>query len=1282
MPGLGNLISGNVGSGVVMTGFQNTDSILHGNLIGTDASGLQPLANGTHGVEVIDEVELAIIGGAGPGQGNLISGNAMDGIHLEDIIVADIFGNIIGADIDGQQPMPNGGSGIAMIGSRLVNAGGSRPEEGNLISGNARNGIFLEGALRTDIRGNIIGGDKDGRLPIPNGGSGIAILDSSNTEIGDANANIAAGCRSGCNVISGNAEFGILVSGPESHTTKVTGNHIGAALSGFEALPNSGAGVAITSGAHDIQIGTQIGQGNIIGGNLGPGILLSGEAVQEIEVYGNVIGLSTDAGGSIANQHGIVLVDGAHDNRIGSDQENQVNTISGNLGFGVLMQGSGTRNNTVASNFIGTNKTGHEYVGNGGAGVRIEDGAHDNTIGIDDVDHSGNLIASNIGEGVVISGGNANHVFGNRIGRSRQAAELGNRGPGVLISNSSSGNEVFGNQISFNQGNGVELRSGANGNTIGRRFAPAMAVFIPGRGNEITRNTGSGVLVEGGGTSANVIAGNLIGTNPDGDHDLGNGFVGVFLDGGEDGGANGNTLVGNRIVNTVTAAIAIKNSDGNTIFENGIGRTWAPNNQPINLGNFGQGIYLLQGSSENWLEGNVVTFNSGAGVILLGGEDDPNQTVHNTITQNSIAENAGPGIVLDAGNESIGFPVVTGLEQGAEDKWKITGKACGGCTVEVFSDWSDKGARYEDSLEADGDGEFTIEGLDDPVVARRNFRLTATDEDGNTSEFGPTEDLTITGIEVTQGIQDLDNSVKLFAGRTTYVRVYARSTFMPAPNVTARLSVGLNANSFPELTPTGWGCDTKLDVFPEEAADARPELDHSFCFKVPSEWVQEGVMNLTATVNPDRSVLETDPNNNSMKAGPFEPEETPVFQVAIRRIIYQEGMKRKWSAPNSDELERGVPGYTEDDALAAGDVDADGKDEILVGSAETGRVYVFGRRPSPVASERIVGLEESFPAQFTEGSRIAAGDVYGNGEVAVLIAHGEDDTIDVFTRAGRNWILQDRIDARFETGWEFAVGNYVPDGVSRIDEILMVDPGDGLMRVMRFGGQGFHTVVEQDIALAAGDAFAVGDVFLADGVEEVLVAHAATGLIDVFDWESGHTPNFSIQTGFSRNGRIAAADLDNDLIFGSGLAEILVAMEDCDCVEFPDFKDDCRCVDIYKWLPDPQGWSRISRFDGFAGKAHIFTAGDGFATADVTGSGFFEVLIGDKDIDEDSDNEYGTVDIFNKRGGKIPLAKHRGVHGTRRIRAFIHSPGLSLRRGGGRDNISRISGGLGVPQFR
>jgi hypothetical protein len=94
----GNLISGNGSNGVSLNGVGGD---VRGNLIGTDASGTQPVGNGGAGVQVNDVVHT--IGGLGSGDGNIIAFNTGAGVSLVGIGAASILSNSI---------FSNGGLGI------------------------------------------------------------------------------------------------------------------------------------------------------------------------------------------------------------------------------------------------------------------------------------------------------------------------------------------------------------------------------------------------------------------------------------------------------------------------------------------------------------------------------------------------------------------------------------------------------------------------------------------------------------------------------------------------------------------------------------------------------------------------------------------------------------------------------------------------------------------------------------------------------------------------------------------------------------------------------------------------------------------------------------------------------------------------------------------------------------------------------------------------------------------------------------------------------------------
>ena len=74
-----NVISGNLQSGVAISGATATGNQVLGNLIGTNGSGMSGIANGNHGV-VINNAPGNIIGAVEAG--NVISGNAQNGVFV------------------------------------------------------------------------------------------------------------------------------------------------------------------------------------------------------------------------------------------------------------------------------------------------------------------------------------------------------------------------------------------------------------------------------------------------------------------------------------------------------------------------------------------------------------------------------------------------------------------------------------------------------------------------------------------------------------------------------------------------------------------------------------------------------------------------------------------------------------------------------------------------------------------------------------------------------------------------------------------------------------------------------------------------------------------------------------------------------------------------------------------------------------------------------------------------------------------------------------------------
>ena len=206
-----NLISGNgeppqqySGDGIRID-FCHSNSVF-GNFIGVDATGTYAIPNGAHGVN-IQYGRANLIGGAGLGQSNLISGNLVHGVNLggfgeNSTLPYDyagtpapepdgniVQGNLIGTDITGQSTIPNNSDGV-FIGNMQGNLiGGLLPGEGNVIRFNTNNGVEIVsfGTANNEVAGNTISGNRNIGVLAGYGTTSIAILANSifaNTNLG------------------------------------------------------------------------------------------------------------------------------------------------------------------------------------------------------------------------------------------------------------------------------------------------------------------------------------------------------------------------------------------------------------------------------------------------------------------------------------------------------------------------------------------------------------------------------------------------------------------------------------------------------------------------------------------------------------------------------------------------------------------------------------------------------------------------------------------------------------------------------------------------------------------------------------------------------------------------------------------------------------------------------------------------------------------------------------------------------------------------------------------
>ncbi len=210
------------------------------------------------------------------------------------------------------------------------------------------------------------------------------------------------------NIISGNQEQGIRMQGNEASGNTIQGNFIGLDSTGTVALGNGTecchSGIVIHLGASNNIIGGNVsGAGNVISGNTADGVTIADVGTVGNIVAGNFIGTDMTGTQDVGNSFdGVVIVGGASENLIGGTAAGAGNVLSGNEASGIGIYDIGTTGNLVQGNFIGTDITGTLGLSNSGHGVATAGGASDNLIG-GTISGSGNIIAFNNASGIVFA---------------------------------------------------------------------------------------------------------------------------------------------------------------------------------------------------------------------------------------------------------------------------------------------------------------------------------------------------------------------------------------------------------------------------------------------------------------------------------------------------------------------------------------------------------------------------------------------------------------------------------------------------------------------------------------------------------------------------------------------------------------------------------------------------------------------------------------------------------------------------------------------------------------
>lgn len=398
-----------------------------------------------------------------------------------------------------------------------------------------QNGVVLENAGGNIVTGNFIGiCPQNPTASCGNFGKGVLINNSPNNRIGGATT-------AERNIIAGNADNGVAITGAASSGNLILGNYIGLRLDGTLA-PNDNFGVAIIGAPNNRVGGSLAGERNVISGNAGlcnlppiannSDVFISGATASGNTVEGNYIGTTID--GLDANSPCVgVRIDNAPNNTIGGTVGTTpggactgvCNLISGYGGIGnqsgVTIAGSGSTGNSVLGNFIGTNAAGTARVNND-VSITITNGASNNTVG-GTTAAGRNLINNGI---TLLAGAAANTVQGNYIG----ADTTGNTGIGFIPG---------GGSIAA-----VTIANSPN-NRIGSAAGTTLGGACTGGCNLISGNNLLGVHITGATSTGNRVDYNYIGLNAAGTAALRNNGDAITLQ----GGAN-NNIIGRPVTAT------------------------------------------------------------------------------------------------------------------------------------------------------------------------------------------------------------------------------------------------------------------------------------------------------------------------------------------------------------------------------------------------------------------------------------------------------------------------------------------------------------------------------------------------------------------------------------------------------------------------------------------------------------------------------------------------------------------------------------------------------------
>jgi parallel beta-helix repeat protein len=705
--------NGSDGDGIDVIGVGATGNTLAGNYIGLDATGTIDKGNADDGIRISDGASGNTVGGTAAADRNLISGNGDVGILFYDGDNNIVYNNYIGPDRTGTTAFTNS-RGIRLdFGSTGNIIGGSAANQGNLISGNANQGIYIFGTTASNnnvIKGNKIGTKADGISALANGTHGIEIAATA------ANNTIGGTAAGEGNTIAFNTSAGIYLDGANSDNNKISGNALfGNGGLGIDLAPagvgsgngannNKAAPVLTTmtpSGANFITR-VSVTSGDTVeffrvnnaaspavgadGTGYGEGYLFLGSCVDNGACSGPHLSAAADADGAAGKVTATLLSSGLiSGDRISATAIDGTNGTS-EFGRNMLVPTVSTCQVTTTSDGTAPVPAGslrdciNWANSNAGQDTILFDagvfapGTINVTAALPTLtDASGAIIDGSAASNVLIDGSTPasaagftlnsnNNQIKNLTIRNFKGAGFG-AGSGVYLQTNAASNTLSNNTIQNNQGEGIYL-DGSNtqntisGNTISGNTREGINILTTG-GSCATRNSILSNTISNNGTGATKRDGIRISNSAceliDGNTVNGNGNFGIFLSGASTTGViiSNNSLSGNNPTGEPPSGTIGVFAGANA------------NRIEYNILKDNEAVGILIGDSapdsqNNIVEGNLIlrtllsnTSSRGHGIMIYSGGNNTK------IYQNTVHGNQGHGVTI--GGTVTGFVVKNNL---------------------------------------------------------------------------------------------------------------------------------------------------------------------------------------------------------------------------------------------------------------------------------------------------------------------------------------------------------------------------------------------------------------------------------------------------------------------------------------------------------------------------------------------------------------------------------------------------------------------------------------------